>query len=213
MTRLTDKEKLMLSQAKEHTALPSGLEINSVGTVFKSMFQSIRRPFLRAAIVHRLDRLDDRILDDIGIARWEIPAVADRVAGRSAQRLSTAVARMASALAGGLKVWMERRTATRELMALDDRMLRDIGISRSDIPEIVATFGRIAPESDVSNADPLESLRQWARRRATAKDLSSLDNRTLNDIGMVRGDIDWVAEELAFRSLRPANSNHATRIA
>lgn len=213
MTRLTDKEKLMLSQAKEQTALAAGMEFHSVGTAFKSMLQSIRRPFLRAAIVHRLDRLDDRILADIGVARWEIPAVADRVAGRRSPRLSNALAGLASALLDGIAAWRDRRVATRELMALDDRMLRDIGVSRSDIPEIVASFGRGSPSSDIEHADPLEALRQWARRRAAAKDLHGLDNRTLNDIGMVRGDIDWVAEELAFRSLRPANTNHASQVA
>ena len=56
-------------------------------------------------------------------------------------------------------------------------------------------------------------LRRWARSRAAAKELYNLDNRALNDIGMVRGDIDWVAEELAFRSLRPANKNHASQVA
>ena len=74
-------------------------------------------------------------------------------------------------------------------------------------------MARGSPSSDIEHADPLEALRQWARRRAAAKDLHGLDNRTLNDIGMVRGDIDWVAEELAFRSLRPANTNHASQVA
>jgi uncharacterized protein YjiS (DUF1127 family) len=41
--------------------------------------------------------------------------------------------RMISVLSGAL----EARRATRELSELDDRMLRDIGISRSDIRRIV----------------------------------------------------------------------------
>lgn len=213
MTRLTDKEKLMLSDAKERTALPAGMEVNTVGTAFKSMLQSIRRPFLRAAIVHRLDRLDDRILEDIGVARWEIPTIADRISNARHMRLSTAFAGLLSALVEGFAGWSQRRTAMRELMALDDRMLRDIGISRSDIPEIVAAFGRSTTNPEINNGDPLEALRLWARSRAAAKDLNSLDNRALNDIGMVRGDIDWVAEELAIKSLRPANTNHASQVA
>jgi uncharacterized protein YjiS (DUF1127 family) len=107
--------------------------------------------------------------------------------------------------------WQERHAAEHELRGLDDRMLRDIGISRSDIREVAA--GRpISARAEEAN-EALEGLRRWIRSRAAAKELNALDSRTLNDIGMVRGDIDWVAEELALRSLHPANTNNASRVA
>src|SRR5262249_49840921 len=106
--------------------------------------------------------------------------------------------------------WSERRAAYRELSALEDRMLRDIGITRADIPAVI---DGITVHNPVDSADPLEIVRRWLRSRAAAQDLNELDDRTLDDIGMVRGDIDWVAEELAIRSLRPANTNQASRVA
>jgi uncharacterized protein YjiS (DUF1127 family) len=90
-------------------------------------------------------------------------------------------------------------------------MLQDIGISRADIPQVAGGRPVGAKADDVN--DPLAGLRRWIRSRAVAKDLNKLDRRTLDDIGMVRGDIDWVAEELALRSLRPANTNNASRVA
>jgi uncharacterized protein YjiS (DUF1127 family) len=53
-------------------------------------------------------------------------------------------------------------------------------------------------------------LKQWNLWRDAHKQLSQLDNRMLSDIGLVRGDIDWVADELADRAVRkPANVNAA----
>jgi hypothetical protein len=45
------------------------------------------------------------------------------------------------------QVWREYQATYRELSALDDRMLADIGISRTDIPRVAA--GRWVPENRV----------------------------------------------------------------
>ncbi len=37
------------------------------------------------------------------------------------------------------------------------------------------------------------TIRQWRRRSATVNALSRLDDRTLADIGIVRGNIDAIA--------------------
>ena len=41
-----------------------------------------------------------------------------------------------------------------------------------------------------------QAIRQWRRRNATITALNSLDDRTLADIGMVRGNIDLVARRI-----------------
>ena len=90
-------------------------------------------------------------------------------------------------------------------------MLSDIGISRADIPAVVAAVGVVG--ADGQEFDPIASIRVWNRSRDTARTLAAMDDRQLNDIGFVRGDIDWVAEELAIRSLVPANHDAAPKAA
>lgn len=211
MTRLAEIENVALNRTRLEGLVAPGVETETVSGAFGALVEAVLRPFQRRAIVRRLERLDDRMLDDIGVQRWEIDTVATSVAGRRAPTLTVALVDLFAAIAKGVVARRERRMAERELRSLDDRMLRDIGISRSDIREVAA--GRpIGVRGEEAN-EAIEGLRRWIRSRAAAKELNALDSRTLNDIGMVRGDIDWVAEELALRSLRPANTNHASRVA
>lgn len=46
------------------------------------------------------------------------------------------------ALVAAYRGWARRRKAAAELHRLDDRMLADIGIGRSEIPSVVAGLGR-----------------------------------------------------------------------
>jgi uncharacterized protein YjiS (DUF1127 family) len=211
MTRLAEIENATLNRARLETFAAPALATQTVSGAFAALVEAVLRPFQRRAIVRRLERLDDRMLEDIGLQRWEIDTVATSVTGRRAPTLTVALVDLFAAAGKVFVAWRERRIAERELRGLDDRMLRDIGISRSDIPQVAA--GRpISAKADEAN-DALEGLRRWIRSRAVAKELNTLDSRTLSDIGMIRGDIDWVAEELAMRSLRPANTNHASRVA
>src|SRR5215470_15660540 len=210
MTRFTASERVMLGRAMAPAAVTQTIAPETVGGALRELTAAILRPLRRQAIADRLERLDDRLLADIGVQRFEIEAVADSVASRQAPSAGVALGHLFMAIGRSVVAWSERRTALRELNALDDRMLRDIGITRADIPAVIAGM---APGTRVESADPLEALRRWARARAAAEDLHTLDNRTLDDIGMVRGDIDWVAEELAIRSLRPANTNEASQVA
>ena len=41
-----------------------------------------------------------------------------------------------------------------------------------------------------------QSIRQWHRRNETINALQRLDDRTLADIGIVRGNIDMVARKI-----------------
>jgi uncharacterized protein YjiS (DUF1127 family) len=211
MTRLSENEKLTLDRAKiEQAAAP--FETQTVGDAFDALIEAVLRPARRAALRRRLERLDDRMLADIGLQRWEIPTVADGMTARQAPTMLVALVDLVAAIGRRVIAWQERRRAERELRSLDDRMLRDIGIFRADIPRVVAGQPALSARAEEAH-DALDALRRWARSRAAAKELSALDSRTLNDIGMVRGDIDWVAEELAMRSLHPANTNKAPRVA
>jgi len=210
MTRLTASEKVMLGRAMAPAAITQALASETVGGALSALAAAILRPVRRRAIADRLERLDERMLQDIGVQRFEIGAIADAATARQAPTVGAALGSLLALVAGKTIAWSERRAALRELNALDDRMLSDIGITRADIPAVVAGM---TAAGHADNTDPLEAVRRWARSRAAAQDLNGLDNRTLDDIGMVRGDIDWVAEELAVRSLRPANTNQASQVA
>jgi uncharacterized protein YjiS (DUF1127 family) len=210
MTRFTASEKVMLGRAMAPAAVTETIAPATVGGAVRVLAAALLRPLRRQAIVDRLERLEDRMLSDIGVERCEIAAIAESVSRRQAPSVGFALENLVAVLSGSLAAWSERRAALRELSALDDRMLRDIGITRADIPAVIAGM---TAAGHVDGADPLEAVRRWARSRAAAQDLNALDNRTLDDIGMVRGDIDWVSEELAVRSLKPANTNHASQVA
>jgi uncharacterized protein YjiS (DUF1127 family) len=210
MTRFTASGKVMLGRAMAPAAVTRTIAPATVGGALRDLAAALLRPVRRQAIADRLERLDDRMLQDIGVDRYEIGAIAESITARSAPRVGMALGNLFAVLGRSLAAWSERHAALRELNALDDRMLKDIGITRGDIPAVVAGM---TAAGHVENTDPLEAVRRWARSRAAAQDLNALDNRTLDDIGMVRGDIDWVAEELAVRSLRPANTNQASQVA
>lgn len=81
----------------------------------------------RRNLASRLGDLDDRMLDDIGIRRYQIAEVAEQAFPRSG--LKAVVAAIVASVRRSLK----RAAATRQLAALDDRMLADIGLTRSEI--------------------------------------------------------------------------------
>lgn len=213
MTGYIDKEKVTFSRALPAT-LTRTIPTNAVTRLAQAALRSVKRALLRAAVERELTRLDDRMLADIGVQRWDIAAIADRAATESfgAPAFRSEFGRVVREAFGG---WYSRQIAYRDLMALDDRMLRDIGISRADIPAVIARMRQDAKRAVPVDAaaDIIQPLRHWNRSRLAAKDLNTLDDRTLDDIGMVRGDIVSVADELARRSLGVANGNSAPRAA
>jgi uncharacterized protein YjiS (DUF1127 family) len=174
----------------------------------ESLLQILLRPFARAQVLSELRSLDNRMLSDIGITQSDIAHVAAcSVDGKE----EWMVASLAKYAMRKLSAWHRRHEAYRTLMALDDRTLRDIGLERDEIPALVKVMhGRYQSETidGAFETEIVQPLKQWRLWQVAHKQLSRLDNRTLSDIGMVRGDIDWVAEELATRAVaKPANAN------
>ena len=64
----------------------------------------------------------------------------------------------ARALAGGIVRAHKRRGAIRELMALDDRMLKDIGVRRDDIYSVVEELWKDYPLPPVTPKRPVEKI-------------------------------------------------------
>jgi uncharacterized protein YjiS (DUF1127 family) len=121
-----------------------------------------RRHYQR--ILGDLARLDDVVLRDIGLEPWDIETHAHR---RAALRwplrasLWAGLSDVATALWRAAKRERERRKAKRDLMMLDDRGLKDIGLSRSQIPWIIDAMVRRL--DDVAAArGPVPGDDEWA---------------------------------------------------
>lgn len=73
-------------------------------------------------------------------------ALAARPEGATAEDVTMSLNEILSSWLDGpiaaYRGWRRRRRAAAELNRLDDRMLSDIGISRSEIPSVVAGVGR-----------------------------------------------------------------------
>ena len=114
-----------------------------------------------------------------------------------------------------------RRAWIRELNALDDCLLRDIGLTRYEIPVYVMQHmaGHAVPSerpSLVQRAGQAVRATQrpfktWHRARTTARQLWRLDRRLLADTGLQPNNIDWFARDLAERSLATAAAANDNR--
>jgi uncharacterized protein YjiS (DUF1127 family) len=133
----------------------------------------LRYQMLYNWIVGDLAQLDDNTLCDIGLPRREIRSYAhSRAALRWPARhsLRAVLVGVATALWRALKRGRQRRTTIYDLMVLDDRMLKDIGLSRSQIPWVademvrslsefgMATMGRPPAVHDMGRVDDRTNL-------------------------------------------------------
>ena len=172
----------------------------------ESLLDILLRPFRRAGVARELRQLDARMLSDIGLSRSDIDRVAEESVGGKGEWIVLSLVRLA---ASKVVDWANKRATYRSLSSLDDRMLRDIGLNRGDIPALVdALRGPMGRPVTGFESEVVMPLKQWNLWRVAHKQLSQLDNRMLSDIGFVRGDIEWVADELAARSVATAaNAN------
>ena len=111
--------------------------------------------------------------------------------------------------------WSRRREIYDQLMSMDDRMLADIGMTRYDAAEYVRRLGREVQEPLPETLAAMEQdvtapIRTWNRARLTARQLNELTDRQLMDIGVVRGDIGGLAQEVARKAVANFNAEPET---
>jgi len=230
--RATDTQTLV----QEARRLRSETLARLVGTAGNATVASrgtARRPFGLQALVQawrrrrtiaELSKLSDRMLADIGLTRGEIYSVADTLTARGDH---TEPAGKRKGLFAAMRQARLRRATIRELEQLPDRILADIGISRSQIPTVVDDV-LARRNGERVDGEPSESpvhgllhrlegavrpLRQWHVSRLAAGQIARLGSATLSDLGYLKGDVDWVPEVLARRkianSTNPDNRPHA----
>jgi uncharacterized protein YjiS (DUF1127 family) len=96
----------------------------------------LRRRLQERRTLKALASLDDRLLSDIGLSRAEIAATAALCC--DAEKESTVS--VWQKLGHWLSRERARRRTVRELSAIPDSLLADVGISRADIPAIAAAL-------------------------------------------------------------------------
>jgi uncharacterized protein YjiS (DUF1127 family) len=201
--------------AAASVALETGFAaLNRFGTV---LVNSVRRHFKRAAIERELSRLDTRMLADLGLTRNEIAYVSEQAValpgeGTLFQEFSRLIVNL---IVRPVVHWNRRRAIYDQLMAMDDRMLADIGMTRYEAAEYVRNLGRELqeplPESLAAmEQDVVAPIRAWNRARLTARQLNELSDRQLLDIGVVRGEIAELAQEVARKAVANFNAQPET---
>jgi len=184
---------------------PSGL-IGALSTLFERIEISMER----SRMLSELERLDERMLSDIGLTRTELR---ERVHSAPVRWSPSLLRRMGRSLR---QSWTKRATV-RQLRSLPDALLSDIGIERGQIEDAVTA---LLAAHEAETPKPVSHrrgqtiaellilpLRQWNISRHAASEMVRIDPTLLHDIGYVKGDVDWVPEVLAERRLKAANLN------
>lgn len=110
-----------------------------------------------------------------------------------------------STLAAALRRRLQHHRTLQALTQLDDRLLNDIGVSRTDIHATAAFCCDEQPEASPSVWHRLGAwLSRERRRRQTIRELSAIPDALLADVGIARADIPAVAAALADTAPAPA---------
>ena len=211
MYRTTANEKVVLGRAEMPEAATRKTGFGALAVFGKHVINSVRHNLERTSIARELAALTDRELADIGLGRNDIAAVAERsVTAPKAPSLVAAFGDLVQDLVvAPIVLWNRRRSAYSALNALDNRMLADIGVARAEIGDVVKGMHASVSYPAVS-LDIVAPIAAWNRARQTANQLYKLEDRMLADIGVVRGEIDWLASEVAHKAITPANRNQST---
>ena len=147
----------------------------SLADALRSLAHAAFRPLQYRMHYHKifgeLASLDDDVLHDIGLARWDIGGYAhQRAALRWPLRVSlkASLSEVAAALWRAVERGRERRRTHNALMMLNDRGLKDIGLYRCQVPWIIEELVRHESDfNDVATAP-----------RPAARDVAGDEERT-----------------------------------
>ena len=128
------------------------------------------------------------------------------------------IARAARSILAYVQTARARKRTLDELSRLDARSLRDIGIDPYNVEAAVDTlFAEDSGDQKHSSLDAavrqvdqlVAPLRRWDLSRRAAGQMARMNRETLDDLGYVKGDVDWVPEDLAERRVHgtPANGD------
>lgn len=113
----------------------------------------VRRWRRRQVIVAKLSQLDLPLLDDVGVPAGDIHAFTRRVIDNKLPARGTvygALVRLVRAIRRNGQLARQRRVLIADLRSLDDRLLKDIGVTRHEIPSLVESL--LAPWSELYGA-------------------------------------------------------------
>ncbi len=137
MTRLTEKEIGEIRKARKNTEEARRLTPWRAVSAFVSstLIDPLLRQRNRNVTIAELKKLDDRILDDIGLERGAIAYVAHEMVKAKHPGVS-----LWERLATAYRVQRDSNATARELKGLPDALLADIGIARVDIDSIAQSL-------------------------------------------------------------------------
>jgi uncharacterized protein YjiS (DUF1127 family) len=108
--------------------------------------------------------------------------------------ITTMIANGVVSVAGKIAKWNRSRTTRDALVGLNNHLLRDIGLERADIIE---HLGASKPNFITRSFLWLtNTIVKWNNARLTQSALHRLTDAQLNDIGMIRHDIDSLARDI-----------------
>ena len=113
-----------------------------------ALASGLRRRLQKRRTLKALEGLDDRLLSDIGLSRAEIAAATALCCDKPQDNAASVWQKLARRLSRE----RARRRTVRELSAIPDKLLEDVGISRADIPAIAAALVSDAPVAAAAEA-------------------------------------------------------------
>ncbi len=119
-----------------------------------------------------------------------------------------------AAIENTIRHYVRRGAIEKQLTAMSDHMLEDIGLCRGDIREFANEWAKNETPAPVSTSSDLVKavvslparITASFRRRALAAEMRGMSDRMLADIGIERADIDAICREWSGEVTAPAKA-------
>lgn len=129
-------------------------------------------------------------------------------AGRAERNvyIATMIANGVKSVAGKIAKWNRTRAERHTLVGLNNHLLRDIGLEHAAINEyLVASKSNIITRGFFGLTNMIV---KWNNARLTQSALHRLTDAQLNDIGMIRHDIDFLARNIRTGRVATPTTTH-----